>query len=247
MTTTASSAISPGLQIGFSIVVGMAVIGFFVGTGQAPDQGSPLVHHAAAQDDAGGDAMPSYSMLRTTARGGTSWTEEVAALSASSPEPVGGDKASALAGRRGNRAYDGAPPTVPHPVRQNAAPECLACHEEGLRIRDRSASAMSHRELTSCTQCHVVQAAPMPGAMLPPDATFAANGFEGMQSPDRGERAWAIAPPTTPHRTTMRERCMSCHGPMGSEPLQTPHPERRSCEQCHAPSAGLNQAPGGAR
>jgi cytochrome c-type protein NapB len=247
MTTSTSSAMGPGLQIGFSIVLGLAVLGFFVGTGEAPDLGSPLVQQGGAEAGPAGDAMPSYSMLRSTARGGTSWTQEVAALAATPSGPAGGDKASALAGRRGNRAYDGAPPTVPHPVRQNAAPECLACHEEGLRIRDRSASAMSHRELTSCTQCHVVQAAPMPGAMLPPDATFAVNGFQGMESPTRGERAWAIAPPTTPHRTTMRERCMSCHGPQGRAPLQTPHPERRSCEQCHAPSASLDQAPGGAR
>jgi nitrate reductase (cytochrome), electron transfer subunit len=247
MTTATSSSIGPSLQIGFSIVLGMAVIGFFVGIGEPPATGSPLVHktEAAAAQESG--AMPSYSMMRTTARGGSTWSEEVATLNGGASIEDPGTKASALAARSDRRAYDGAPPTIPHPVRQNAAPECLACHEDGLRIRDRLATAMPHAELASCTQCHVVDSAPMPGETLPPDATFAPNAFEGMDSPTQGARAWAIAPPTVPHRTTMRERCMSCHGPNGRDPLQTPHPERRSCSQCHAPSAGLDQAPGGVR
>lgn len=246
MTAQTRSSVGPSLQIGFSIVLGLAVIGFFVGIGDAPDTGSPLVHVGAAERPTERAAMPSYTGLRESARGGSDWATEAAAL-AGGATGQGGDRAAAVEERAEGRAYDGAPPTIPHPVRQNSAAECLACHEDGLRIRDRLATAMPHAELASCTQCHVVESPPMPGAMLPPDATFAANGFAGLESPGAGGRAWSIAPPMVPHKTTMRERCMSCHGPNGRDPLQTPHPERQSCSQCHAPSAGLDQAPGGVR
>lgn len=241
---------SAGLQIGFALVLGVAVLGFFVGTSNSDDLRNPLVNHEVAEEEAtaAAVAMPSYGAIREQGRGRDSnWADERAALVRGSEDHVVPTKKAALADRASNRAYDGAPPTIPHAVRQNSAAECLACHEDALAVRGRTASAMSHAELASCTQCHVVSEQPMPGAALPPDATFAANSFVGMVSPSKGERAWPIAPPTTPHHTSMRENCMSCHGPEGRDPLVTPHPERQSCQQCHPPSAGMDQAPGGAR
>lgn len=83
----------------------------------------------------------------------------------------------------------------------------------------------------------------MPGEPLPPDATFAANLFDGLDSPDHGARAWSIAPPQIPHRTLMRERCESCHGVGGRDAMRSTHPDRQSCTQCHAPNAALDQQP----
>jgi cytochrome c-type protein NapB len=67
------------------------------------------------------------------------------------------------------------------------------------------------------------------------------NEFVGTKAPLKGTRAWPQAPPTMPHRTLMREDCLSCHGPQGLFGLRTPHPDRRSCTQCHVPSAELDQ------
>lgn len=229
------------LHVAFALILGIAVIGFFVGTGDAPDLGTPLVQHEEQSAHDGLPPVPTYTAMRTRA-GEDRWAEERAALEAGRKDGEAADRASVVAERAALRAYDGAPPTIPHPVRQNAAAECLACHEDGLRVRGRLATAMPHADLASCTQCHVVDKAPMPGAMLPPDATFARNAFVGLESAGNGP-TWSVAPPMTPHATTMRERCMSCHGENGRDPIRTPHPERQSCEQCHAPSADLDQRP----
>jgi cytochrome c-type protein NapB len=143
------------------------------------------------------------------------------------------------------RAFDGAPPTVPHPVRQRSASECLACHARGLAIGAAVARPLSHPIYASCTQCHVVSASPVPAAE-PSRAAQARNGFEGLASPARGERAWPGAPPEIPHPTWMRQECGSCHGASARAGLHTTHPERRSCTQCHAPSAVLDQRVAGA-
>jgi cytochrome c-type protein NapB len=46
-----------------------------------------------------------------------------------------------------------------------------------------------------------------------------------------------------PHPTHMRENCESCHGVAGPHGLRTPHAERQSCTQCHAPDAKLDRRP----
>lgn len=144
-------------------------------------------------------------------------------------------------GARGQlRAFDGAPPTIPHPVRQRSAAECLACHARGLAIGDAVARPAPHPAYASCTQCHVVSASPAPPSP-PGRAARAANGFRGLASPDRGDRAWAGAPPIIPHTTWMRQECGSCHGVSARAGLRATHPERRSCTQCHASSAALDQ------
>lgn len=238
------------LHVGFAAVLGLALIGFLVGTGHPPESHGPLAAApvSATDREAGLAPAPSYRGLRDAPwRTGEGWTRDTALLRGPSVlDPVdldGLDKGPALAARAGGRAYDGAPPTIPHAVRQDSAAECLACHDEGLRLRGRVASPVSHEAFTSCGQCHVPQWGPMPGERLPPDASFGENSFVGMASPAAGERAWSIAPPVIPHRTTMRERCLSCHGPNGRDALRSSHPDRQSCEQCHAPSAGMDMRP----
>lgn len=150
-------------------------------------------------------------------------------------------RAAAITQRMERRAYDGAPPTVPHPVAQRDAPSCLVCHRDGLDVAGRVAPAIPHAELGNCLQCHVVSSAPMPGDALPGDLSRN-NSFAGLAPPGRGERAWPVAPPTIPHATLMRARCESCHGVYAAG-LRSTHPWRQSCTQCHAPSAQLDQRP----
>lgn len=140
--------------------------------------------------------------------------------------------------RARRRAYDGAPPTIPHAIDQRAVPACAICHERGLVIGDLIAPAMSHAPYGSCVQCHVVAADPRPGSVTPPAP---ASTFVGLEAPGGGARAWDGAPPTIPHTTWMRDRCESCHGVFGALGMRTTHPWRQSCTQCHAPSATLDQ------
>ena len=139
-------------------------------------------------------------------------------------------KLAALADRAKNRAYDGAPPTIPHPVSTPSANGCLACHGEGVKVGDRIASKMSHPLMTNCTQCHVEQ------TPVPTDTTFI-----GLFRSGPGERASPGAPPTIPHHTWMRQECTSCHGLVTRPGTRTTHPWLTNCTQCHAPSAALDQ------
>lgn len=234
------------LHIGFSVLITVALVGFFVGV-QAPPESSAGIQAPEEVEQTAPDAL-SYGEKRLHPPGASTWALEAARFAGPGVlDPVsldGTSKAADLSDRAAHRAYDGAPPTIPHPIQQSSVAECLACHDAGLRVRDRLAPPMSHEVYASCTQCHVVEEGPAPGAALPPDATFAANSFVGLASPTAGERAWDIAPPVIPHKTTMRERCMSCHGPNGRDALRSTHPDRSSCTQCHASSAELDLRPG---
>lgn len=230
------------LHVGLALIGGVAVLGFFMGV-SSPPEGAPAFHQEAVGEIEGAEPALSYREQRSRPpSSGSDWNANLALLGAGEESPA--TKAETLAARQARRAYDGAPPTIPHAVRQQEANECLACHEDGLRARDRLATPIPHAEYVSCTQCHVVSEGPVPGASLPPDATFAANGFQGILSPVEGPRASVVAPPQVPHHTQMREECMSCHGPMGQDPLQSSHPDRQSCEQCHAASARTDLRPG---
>lgn len=152
------------------------------------------------------------------------------------------ERAQAIRERTARRAFDGAPPVVPHPIAQDSSFACLACHGPGLVIKDKVASKMSHPPYASCTQCHVPAGGPeIPIQVVKLREPLAANEFVGVAAPQRGSRAWPQAPPTVPHRTYMRDDCLSCHGPQGLFGLRTPHPDRQSCLQCHVPNAELDQ------
>lgn len=128
--------------------------------------------------------------------------------------------------RRVQRAYDGAPPVVPHAVRALQRQECLTCHAEGMDLgKDGLAPRTPHPEQTQCLQCHVESIARGEG--------LAVNTFVGLQEPERGTRAFKGAPPTVPHDLTTRHNCLGCHGDRGGTPIRTPHPDRVNCRQCH--------------
>lgn len=146
------------------------------------------------------------------------------------------EKLTALQQRSQNRAFNGAPPTIPHAIDQLSDASCVACHKEGVLTKSLRIARMSHAFLTNCTQCHVEsRARHMPGTV------FRENTFAGLPAPTAGPRAFPGAPPQVPHSTWMRSDCMSCHGYEGRHGLRTTHPWRNSCQQCHAPSATMEQ------
>lgn len=147
-----------------------------------------------------------------------------------------GEKLAALHQREQNRAFNGAPPTIPHPIEQRSDASCVACHTESAKSKSLRIPRMSHAFLTSCTQCHVES---NPRHMT--HFAFRENDFAGLKAPTAGPRAFQGAPPQIPHSTWMRSDCMSCHGYAGRQGIRTTHPWRTNCQQCHAPSASLDQ------
>lgn len=236
------------------IAVGVAFVGFLTGT-----RGGVELEVWGAADGSRAERAPSDVPLAPTNAelGGAGWRwtgarqrAALAAMLADRPAATAEvtpatdeQRAQALAARAARRAYDGAPPRIPHAVPQLGALPCVQCHAEGLRVGAHVAGAMSHGSFQSCLGCHVVENAPMPGAA---DALASGppidNTFVGLESPTHGPRALPGSPPVIPHPTRMRERCASCHGVLATG-LRSTHPWRQSCTQCHALSSDFDQQP----
>lgn len=137
--------------------------------------------------------------------------------------------------RAQRRAYDGAPPVIPHPPQSS---RCVACHNDtavsvtglGVAPPNPHLNTPGMSAQSRCVQCHVFAAT---GAAEPPD-----NAFTGLFRPLHSSRAGAAAPPTIPHAIFMRESCNSCHsGPAARPEIRCTHPERTRCVQCHVPTS----------
>jgi nitrate reductase (cytochrome), electron transfer subunit len=149
------------------------------------------------------------------------------------------DKEASSRQRASRRDYNGAPPIIPHSVQSTNDSACYACHSKGMRMAGLKASVMSHQFLANCTQCH----APPPPTPFQNIESAVATSFVGSPAPQAGHRAFPGAPPTIPHSQWMRENCLACHGlPNGWAGMESTHPWRTNCTQCHAPSAVLDQA-----
>ena len=140
------------------------------------------------------------------------------------------DRLLSLAARAKLRAFEGAPPTMPHSISFSAGSKtCLDCHNEGMTIGERVAHPMSHEPLANCSQCHVEE----DGSIFEEELIQRDNSFEGLRYERKGESSISGAPPMMPHGTFMRTRCLSCHGEYGYPGLRTDHPRRVNCVQCH--------------
>ena len=149
------------------------------------------------------------------------------------PDREGAVKSTAQA-RAERRAYDGAPPTIPH---KSFGTRCTACHNaQGQSVGEIGFAPASPHEGTAkadatirCRQCHV---------FVTDGGLFVASEYEPLEQNLRhGGRATPGAPPTIPHRVLMRENCVACHdGPGAREEVRTTHSERWRCRQCHVPS-----------
>ncbi len=138
------------------------------------------------------------------------------------------------------RAFDGAPPVIPH---ENIGAACTSCHSDaGIEVKGLGFAPPSPHAKTSglsdrsrCRQCHVFRRT---------EGVFRKSRFVGLpQNLRSGARLYSTGPPVIPHDVLMRENCAACHtGKAARAEILTPHPERRHCQQCHVPqirSAGL--------
>jgi len=155
------------------------------------------------------------------------------------PVATEAERKAAVERRTSLRAYDGAPPVIPHGIDTLSSASCLSCHGKNgnFVIAGKRPAEISHPWVTNCTSCHV----PADGLrqITEPEATrlTVENAFVGKRSAGPGPRAYGTAPPTTPHQVWMRQNCMACHGPGREQAIRTSHPERQNCLQCHAPNA----------
>ena len=185
------------------VVISIAVTGYFVGL-QSPmnpsaksvatvqsnerDTGEMSSH----SNSAAGAVLPAThyaDMGNMTLKQAKIWQTSLAQLKSTvdpleeftiTPE----QKAFALALREQNRAFNGAPPTVPHPVDQMPAQVCAACHSNGFKTETLRIPKMSHQFLENCTQCHVENNPKHMTASL-----FRENSFVGLPAPTGGPRA----------------------------------------------------------
>ena len=137
--------------------------------------------------------------------------------------------------RDARRAYDGAPPVIPHPPLGAA---CVSCHTDSGRSAPPVGYAPPNPHLATrgigktanCRQCHVFVRA---------NTQFVANSFSPfIQQPRSADKAVPGAPPVIPHSVFMRETCLACHdGPAARPEIRTSHPDRTNCRQCHMSQA----------
>lgn len=133
-----------------------------------------------------------------------------------------------LAARREIRAYDGAPPVIPHEVSKRGRQDCNGCHTPGSTDNaERVGPPRSHPAWGDCRQCHVESVAARP---------WRENELEPLWWPAYGTRQSEIAPPTIPHMLQNREDCAVCHiGEQAAATLRAGHGLRPNCRQCHVP------------
>ncbi|MFB6264069.1 MAG: hypothetical protein ABEL76_10665 [Bradymonadaceae bacterium] len=227
-------------------VIAVAFVGFFVGTrergfdGQRGLEGVSVPKKGDDRDRSGRAprAAPTYGeLLESPYAANRSWLRAIEHHRDESPD----DQRPEENPRSHNRAYDGAPPTVPHPVRQRSPEACAACHQKGVRVGERDGPPMSHDFMVNCIQCHTSSSPDRPFGSEPPPTVTTRNRFEGRDAPDRGPRAYAGAPPRIPHRTQLRSKCSSCHGKFG-RPGPPGHGPKAACRQCHADPSGPHVA-----
>jgi len=117
--------------------------------------------------------------------------------------------------RENLRLFAYAPPVIPHEIYEDA---CIDCHADN----ETDAPMIPHSEGTNCRQCHIFQHdVPL----------FRENSFVRSNLSLKPSNT---VPPTIPHRVFMREKCLACHGENSRQDvLNTKHPERINCRQCH--------------
>jgi len=241
-------------------VIAIAAAGYFVGINDgAPRADIQLPLDSLSTDFSVGteslvastSTIPAvhYSEMRRSETGPTSrWKQSLAQIPQpkydlfAEIKPSETEKQRSTLTRASRRAFNGAPPVIPHLVEKTSSAACYACHGRGMRIGDRVANRMSHPFLANCTQCHAVP----PPKPFTEQVVPAENTFVGLPAPMKGQRAFSGAPPTIPHSTWMRQQCLSCHGNKGGwAGIQSTHPWRTQCLQCHGQSAVLEQAVAG--
>ncbi len=253
-----SLGVGRSMTIGGAIAVGIGLVGFLVGIAEPviPQRAVKLVAAAPTESSI---VAPSYREITALTVGpNRTWTSNLASLKQPSPDLFASVartpamKEAALRDRLRTRAFDGAPPVIPHFVEQQSAQSCLVCHGEGLLLGNRIATKISHPHYANCLGCHVEQAGGLPIAAPvvsvnsseePAPGPIPGNVFAGLLRAGPGTRAMPGAPPTIPHTAHLRGDCMSCHGLIARPGLRTTHPWLQNCAQCHATAAEIDRFP----
>ncbi|BDD06060.1 hypothetical protein [Aureibacter tunicatorum] len=129
-----------------------------------------------------------------------------------------------------NKAFHGAPPTIPHPIldpKTMGGKGCLQCHQNGGFVAEFKTFApiTPHPEMVNCRQCHV-------GVQT--DGLFKESTYKKLKAPPLGNVSTVSSPPVVPHQLQMHENCLACHGgPSAPKEIRVTHPERVNCLQCH--------------
>jgi len=241
-----SITLKRGLGVAVTVVAGMAFVGFFVGT-HGDYEGQGYSAETAVQNRDVPTILSYQDRMKNPQQQNPHFAVSFADLAVLQPQE--GDatdpilREDARMKRIEARAYEGAPPTIPHPIDQDGVVACLVCHGAGATIAAARAPRISHETYANCTQCHVERAALRPFVEKNPEAIPLDSSFQGFHRLGDGDRVWDNAPPQIPHTTLMRENCASCHGQFGPAGLRTTHPERQNCSQCHGVSADFDQRP----
>ena len=229
-----------------AIAVGIGLVGFLVGIAE-PVVPTRASHRVPSLSTESTHLTPTYREINSTVVGpNQSWTSSFASLKQTRPDlfdPVvrtADMKDSSLRDRLRTRAFDGAPPVVPHRVEHQSAQSCLVCHRDGMQLGNQIATKISHPHYAYCLGCHVEQAGSLPIAV---NLEAPANLFAGVLRAGPGIRAMPGAPPSIPHTTHLRSDCMSCHGLIARPGLRTTHPWLTNCVQCHASPAETERIP----
>ena len=254
-TSNRSLGVGRPMTILGAIAVGIGLVGFLVGIAEPviPQRAVALVGAAPTEASI---VAPSYRDISSANVGpNRSWTSNLASLKQPSPDlfaavtRTAAMKDAALRDRLRTRAFDGAPPVIPHFVEQQSAQSCLVCHGEGLLLGNRIATKISHPHYANCLGCHVEQtgglpnAAPVKTSEEPAPSPIPGNVFAGLRRAGPGTRAMPGAPPTIPHTTHLRGDCMSCHGLIARPGLRTTHPWLQNCVQCHVSPEEIERMP----
>ncbi|MCP3915779.1 MAG: hypothetical protein GY711_09505 [bacterium] len=228
----------------WATLAGAPLLLWFLGACLGEEIAPEPVGEVGSADAVDGIAIPVAMPLRTPtgaqARGLASQERELRSQgpwTGSSPMTyvLAGDReaarAASLAARATRRAFEGAPPVMPHSALfGDGSKECVDCHTNGMRLGERVAHPMSHPPLANCTQCHIESR----HRDFPPPRPVE-SGFRGRAAP--APPPVGAGPPVIPHQVLMRGRCLSCHGEFGYPGLRTSHPERAACVQCHVATA----------
>lgn len=242
------------LAVVFLAVCMLAVSGFFMGMRQTERQLTRNQLHVVEKHVLSAlpleiPVAPKYQEIPKTAwQANRNWKFTLADLPRAVAPLVAqtaaapAETAAAIERRKSLRAYDGAPPVIPHAIDTLKASACASCHGEdtNLVIGGKRPAEISHPWITNCTSCHV-PADGLREVTAPPNTRLVIeNSFDGKTSAGHGPRAYGTAPPTMPHAVWMRQNCMACHGPGREQAIRTSHPERQNCLQCHAPNAAFD-------
>jgi cytochrome c-type protein NapB len=238
------------MTIACAIAVGLGLVGFLIGIAEpvsitrATPTPKPI---AETGDDI--TSVPSYREIHSGTVGpNADWSSKFATLKQDRPDLFATVirtpelKQAALEDRLRTRAFDGAPPVIPHQIEHQSAVSCLVCHGEGLKLGDRIATKVSHPHFANCLQCHVEQAGSIPVTDGADRQNEPVNEFVGVLRSGPGSRAMLGAPPTIPHTLQLRGDCLSCHGLVARQGLRTTHPWLQNCLQCHAADAAAERA-----